>query len=185
MHWKKMTIFLLALLLLPEAAALRAVPLDAEVQKGGPINIEADRMESSQQKNSVLFSGNVEARQDDLTIMADQMTVHYTNAGGEKGEAVSSAQAVDSIVSEGNVRLQRENWTASADRMEYHEGERKVVLMGNTKVWQDNNMVTGERIELYLDEGRSVVERGSEKQERVKAFFYPGSSSSSTPETEK
>jgi len=138
-------------------------------------------MESDQQKNIVNFIGNVEARQDDLTILADRMTVHYA---GKKGKDVTSSQEVDSIVSEGNVRLKRKNWTASADRVEYNERERKVVLIGNTRVWQNNNTVTGDRIEFYLDEGKTVVERGSGEQDRVKAFFYP-ESAPAAPEKEK
>jgi len=27
---------------------------------------------------------------------------------------------------------------------------------------------------VYLDQGKSIVERGEKKGERVKAFFYPG-----------
>jgi len=186
MRLKKSMFLLLILCLLPGASLLWAAPLGKEVNKSGPINIEADRMESDQQKNVVNFIGNVEARQGDLTILADRMTVHYTgkkNTTSEKNAAPS--QEVDSIVSEGNVRLKRENWTASADRMEYNEKQRKVVLIGNTRVWQNNNTVTGDRIELFLDEGKTVVERGSGGQDRVKAFFYPESSSTATPEKEK
>jgi lipopolysaccharide export system protein LptA len=40
-------------------------------------------------------------------------------------------------------------------------------------VWRDDNVVTGERITIYLAEDRSVVEGG--QQERVKAVFYPKS----------
>jgi lipopolysaccharide export system protein LptA len=38
-------------------------------------------------------------------------------------------------------------------------------------VWRDDNVVTGERITIFLAEDRSVVEGG--QQERVKAVFYP------------
>lgn len=151
-------------------------------ERRSPINIEADRMESSQEKNVVNFSGNVEARQNDLTIMADRMTVHYA-AGAPAKE--SGIRAVQSIKAEGNVRMKRVNWTASSDRMEYYEKDHKVVLLGNSKVWQNNNMVTGDRVEVFLDEGRSVVERGKEKSERVKAFFYPQSTGTEPAGKEK
>jgi lipopolysaccharide export system protein LptA len=38
-------------------------------------------------------------------------------------------------------------------------------------VWQEDNVVSGESIAIYLSQDRSVVEGG--KQERVKAIFYP------------
>ena len=43
--------------------------------------------------------------------------------------------------------------------------------VGVTVDWRDDNVVTGERITIYLAEDRNVVEGG--KQERVKAVFYP------------
>ena len=49
--------------------------------------------------------------------------------------------------------------------------EQRVVLVGDARVWQDENVVTGERITIYLAEDRQVVEAG--KDERVKAVFYP------------
>ncbi|PIE88826.1 MAG: hypothetical protein CR997_14360 [Acidobacteria bacterium] len=45
-------------------------------------------------------------------------------------------------------------------KCDYLERKRKVVLSGNAKVWQDKNMVTGDKIVYYLDEGRSEVVTG-------------------------
>jgi lipopolysaccharide export system protein LptA len=38
-------------------------------------------------------------------------------------------------------------------------------------VWQDDNVVTGDTITIYLSQDRSIVQGGT--QERVKAVFYP------------
>ena len=88
------------------------------------------------------------------------------------------------IVFTGNVVASQNNSTQYADRMEVYldaKGDNivrtvstgNVRLIGNARVWRDDNVVTGERITLYLAEDRSVVEGG--KQERVKAVFYPKS----------
>lgn len=138
--------------------------------KDEPVHIEANRMEADQKKNSVHFTGKVEARQGSLVIHADEMTVYY-GAGGAKSGAATS-QTVSRMVARGNVMVNREGWLASGDTLEFSEAENKVELSGNTRVWQDNNLVTGETIVLYLDEGKSVI-GGAKKQERVKAFFYP------------
>jgi lipopolysaccharide export system protein LptA len=45
-----------------------------------------------------------------------------------------------------------------------------VVLVGDARVWQDENVVTGERITIFLAEDRSIVEGGT--QGRVKGVFY-------------
>ena len=153
-------------------------------QKGmstsAPIQIEADRMESSQEESVVVFSGHVRANQSDLIINADAMTVRYV--GGEvKPNSTTDVPAeglsrqIDKITAKGNVKIFQGDWVATGDTMDFNADERIVILSGNAKAWQDQNMVSGEKIILYLNEGRSVVERSTVEGERVKAFIYPGS----------
>jgi lipopolysaccharide export system protein LptA len=159
-------------------------PTGPELSKE-PIHIEADRMESDQKTEAVVFVGNVEARQGDLLIQAARMTVYYqkpaTGAGGQaaSGEA---ARAIDKLLATGGVKIVRENWVATGNQLEYLSGDRKIILTGDTKVWQNNNLVTGDRIVLYLDQGKSVVEKNNAGQgERVKAFFYPDTATGKKP----
>ena len=56
-------------------------------------------------------------------------------------------------------------------RAEYYDLEQRMVLIGDARVWQDDNVVTGETITIFLSQDRSVVQGG--KQDRVKAVFYP------------
>ena len=144
-----------------------------------PIQIEADRMETSQEEGIVLFSGNVQARQGSLNINADEMTVLYTKAGPTPDTSAETAadltQKIDKITAKGNVKIVQGDWVAAGDSMEFNADDRIVILAGNAKAWQDQNMVTGEKIVLYLDKGKSVVERSSREGERVKAFIYPSS----------
>jgi lipopolysaccharide export system protein LptA len=51
------------------------------------------------------------------------------------------------------------------------------VLIGNARVWQEDNVVSGETITIFLSQDRSVVQSG--RQERVKAVFYPKDTSAS------
>lgn len=153
--------------------AAEAVKVD---QNQLPVHIEADRMESDQKTESVLFVGNVEAKQGDLAIKAERMTVFYqqNQPVAAKTTAAEAGRAIDRLTASGEVEIVKQNWTATGDQLEYLSRDRKIILTGNTKVWQDNNLVTGDRIVLYLDEGKSVVERKSNGEgERVKAFFYP------------
>jgi lipopolysaccharide export system protein LptA len=41
--------------------------------------------------------------------------------------------------------------------MVYLSDERQVILTGDAKAWQNQNMVSGDKIIHYLDEGRSEV----------------------------
>jgi lipopolysaccharide export system protein LptA len=130
----------------------------------GPVTVDADRMESFGKESLVVFSGNVVARQDNSVQHADRMEVYLDEAGDR----------VTRTVSTGNVRIiTRDCRTGTARRSEYYNADQRVELIGNARVWQDDNVVTGEQITIYLDQDRSVVQGG--KQERVKAVFYPKS----------
>jgi len=148
-------------------------PVDKAVQ---PIHVEADRMESFDKKNEVLFTGRVEATQGDIVLHADSMRVTYVAADNTRnGKSDEQGRQVDKLFARGNVKLVSDaGWVATGATMDYFAGQRKAILIGDAKVWQDNNLVTGNRIVLYLDEGKSVVERDPQAgRERVKAFLYP------------
>ncbi len=142
-----------------------------------PIHIEADRMVSQEQKNSVVFIGNVDAKQDDVIIRTDEMTVFYhpNNQG-------ASSSSVEKLICKGNVEISRANWLGTSNRMDYYADERVVVLTGDAKAWKDQNMVSGKKITYYLDDGRSEVEgptttktgsdQGEEKSGRVQAVIH-------------
>ena len=140
-----------------------------------PIHIEADRMESNSSKNIVEFTGNVETKQGDLIINADKMTVYYQKSDAKKKFSSGNSQKIEKIVAAGNVRIARGELSAAGDSAEFSASKNKVKLIGHTRVWQDNNLVTGNMIEIDLDTGTSVVERSKNKGERVKGIFYPGS----------
>jgi len=152
-----------------------------------PIYIEADRMVSDENQDVVVFTGQVQAKQDDVEILADEMTVHYSaaqtddTAAKETGEGNTKSNKagentitknINTILARGHVKIVKGDWYATGDTMRYYADERKVHLTGNAKAWQDQNTITGEHIIMYLDEGRSVVERSGPQGQRVKAFIY-------------
>jgi lipopolysaccharide export system protein LptA len=144
-----------------------ASPKPAAAKPGGPrsnapIVIDADRMEAFKKEGLVVFDGNVVAKQDNSVQTADRMEVYLD----DKGERVLR------IVSTGNVKIVTEDCrTGTARRAEYYDDDQKLLLIGDAKVWQEDNVVTGEEIELFLADDRSTVKSGP--QGRVKSVFYP------------
>jgi len=119
-------------------------------------------MERFGMESLVIFIGNVVARQSNSVQYADRMEVYLD----EKGDRIVRT------VSTGSVRIiTRDCRTGTARRAEYFDLEQRVVLSGGARVWQEDNVVSGEVITVYLAQDRSVVQGG--KQERVKAVFYP------------
>ena len=150
----------------PASAAPAPRPADPLARPGGdsnaPVTVDADQLENLQKEGVIVFTGNVVASQDSSTQYADRMEV-YLDARGE---------SIVRTVSTGNVRIiTKDCRMGTGQRVEYYDAEQRVLLIGNARVWRDDNVVTGERITLYLAEDRSVVEGGT--QERVKAVFYP------------
>ncbi|OGR05286.1 MAG: lipopolysaccharide transport periplasmic protein LptA [Deltaproteobacteria bacterium RIFOXYD12_FULL_50_9] len=170
-------------LLLAGTTATAADQLNIKPKNAGlPVLIEADRMESEMGKDAVVvFSGRVEAKQGDLVMHSDQMRVFYATDDNNKNDIkttppqdqIAAPQKIQKLVATGNVEIIQENWIGTSDTLEYSEVERKVVLIGNAKVRQDNNIVVGETIVHYLDEGKSIVQRGSGQGQRVKALLFP------------
>ncbi|GEM_PF-225238 len=136
-----------------------------------PIHIEASRMTSTEKSNSVVFTGDVDAKQGDVRIRSDEMTVFYnalespTKQKDKKKPTQpaekKSTQQVEKLICIGNVEVTRGEWLGTAKKMLYLSKERQVILTENAKAWQGQNMVSGEKIIYYLDEGRSEVIGGS------------------------
>ncbi len=129
--------------------------------KEPPIQIEADKMTAVEQSQSVIFSGNVDARQGDVRIRSDEMTVFYVeNKGKDKKKAKSTAkdaQQVEKIVCKGNVEVTSDEWLGTSDIMRYFSKKNLVQLIGNAKAYKGQNMVQGEQIDYNLKTGQSEV----------------------------
>jgi len=136
-----------------------------------PIHVEADKMTSTENTNSVVFTGNVDAKQADVRIRSDEMTVFYTKTEQPKAAKTkttsSSTQQVEKLICVGNVEITRGEWLGTSKKMVYLSKERQVILTGNAKAWQGQNMVSGEKIIYYLDEGRSEVVGGPRTETKV------------------
>ena len=130
--------------------------------KTQPVTVDADKMERFGKESLVVFSGSVVARQNNSVQYADRMEVYLD----EKGDRIVRT------VSTGTVKIiTRDCRTGTARRAEYHDLEQRIVLSGNARVWQDENVVSGDTITIFLAQDRSVVQGG--RQERVKAVFFP------------
>jgi lipopolysaccharide export system protein LptA len=155
------------------ALVLAALTLSTSVQaqtpargkgddKHQPVTVDADRMERYGKESLVVFTGSVVARQNNSVQYADRMEVYLD----EKGDRILRT------VSTGTVKIvTRDCRTGTARRAEYYDLEQRVVLIGNARVWQEENVVSGDTITIFLSQDRSVVQGG--RQERVKAVFYP------------
>lgn len=150
-----------------------------------PIHVSAEKMVSHDKEKAVVFSGDVRAKQGDVLINAQTMTIYHRPQKGDQGQ--EERQQVDKIIAEGNVEIIQEGFVATGDRVEYFASEEKIILKGHAKIIQDNNMVTGYQVEMDLANGTTTVtpEKGEKvtvegktvpsKKPKVEMYFYPKS----------
>ena len=148
-------------LLLVSGLAVAAPPAQSGAGSKEPVEITADQMEADDVAKTVVFIGHAVAKQGDVTINGDRLTIFYTDKGGD----------VDRIVAEGDVRIVQGARVATGGKAEYFRSDERIVLTDSPKVVEGANSVQGHEIVLYLKENRSVVKGGQDG--RVNAVFQP------------
>ncbi|MHB8382478.1 MAG: LptA/OstA family protein [Candidatus Binataceae bacterium] len=126
-----------------------------------PINIKSDSMSLDYKGNSVLFTGHVRAVQATSHMTSDQLRVNY-------GQGFKD---VKEMIADGNVRISQDTRWATGDHAVLDQTKHTVVLTGSPVVHDGTDQITGRRITVYLDTGKSVVEG-------AQAVIFPKSSSS-------
>ena len=163
-----------------------------------PIVIQSNQLEFNYQKNLVIYRGKVHVTQGDLIIDSKTLTVTFGRADDQKqgkaDDAKQQAKAgdpkpgndpkpakaedpsqtkLDQVVAEGDVVITQGARWATGGKAVFNQAANTVVLTENPVLHDGPNEVTGDRLIVYLGEGRSVVESGAQK--RVSATLYPGS----------
>lgn len=152
---------LYAIILLVFPLLLQAESKIPSSRSSEPIKIKSDQLLTDNNLKMATFTGNVAARQGDLTIYADKLVVRY--AGDEGG--ISSAEVT------GNVRIVQGERRAQAEHGLYDAKRSRIVLDGNPKVFQNSDTISGKVITYYLDQDKSEITSDSES--RVEAVIHP------------
>jgi len=114
-----------------------------------PVDFAADRIEVQDRADRAIFSGNVVARQAELTLTSDRITVAYSSEGG---------MAIDRIDASGGVTLRSPGETARGEYAIYDLNERLITMIGNVTLISGRSNVNGGRLVIDLDTGRAVMD---------------------------
>ena len=138
----------------------------------GPIDIKSNTLEMNNKLKIVTFKGDVNAKKDNFVINCDKMLVYYKTFTDESEKGDEGKTKIDKIVATGHVKINRaKGGTAKAEKAIYYQEDEKMVLMGNPTVKQGSDLVKGDRITIFLNEDRSIVE-GS-KDSKVSVTISP------------
>ncbi len=141
-----------------------------------PIVVTSDRLDYDYRSNVVVYRGGVQATQGRLKITSDTLTVTFADGSdgtvaSQGGLALGAGSArLREIVAVGTVRIEDGTRWATGGRAVFDQTNRTLVLSENPMLHDGANEVLGDRVIVYLDEDRSVVEGG---RKRVKAVLHP------------
>ena len=154
-----------------------------------PITITADTLEYDYKTNVVVYRGEVIAVQGETKVRSDTLTVTLAAQKGSAppGDADQGGQRLQEVVAIGKVRIDNGTHWATGGRAVFEQGARTLVLTENPVLHDGANEVSGDRVTVFLDENRSVVEGG---RKRVKATVFPNQegglgSANGTPPTDE
>ena len=143
------------LLLIPALAAVAPASGQQSGRSGfnsnAPVDVEADRIEVQDRADRAIFSGNVIARQGNMTMNAARLTVAYTDTSGVD---------VQRLEASGGVTLRTPSETARGNFAIYDVNRRIVTLTGGVHLTQGQNRVQGGRLVLDLNSHRAVMDGG-------------------------
>jgi lipopolysaccharide export system protein LptA len=145
-----------------------------------PITITSDSLEYEYKDGIVTYRGDVLAVQGEIKVRSNELRITLAKTDDRKPtgskaaaeiESPNNASKVQEVVATGNVRIDQGTKWAVGGKATFDQTARTLVLTENPVLHDGPSEVAGDRVIVYLDEDRSIVEGG---RKRVKAVLFPG-----------
>ncbi len=145
------------------------------IDRDQPIQIVSDRLDAYNEKRMVVFSGNAVATQGARTIRSDRLTLYYKEEKKTAGRQAAEAEGtgnLERVEAAGHVTITEGERIVTGDEAVFDQDAQKITMTGSAVMREGANVVRGDRIVVFLNENRGVVE--STENKRVTATIYPG-----------
>ncbi|WP_242347738.1 lipopolysaccharide transport periplasmic protein LptA [Mucispirillum schaedleri] len=152
--------FIILILILSAPFFMGADTKNKTIKPTSPVKIQANEMRYYGTERKSTFHGNVVAVSDNYTLTSDDIVVFLN-----KDMDVSKIQCT------GNVNFKSDDIVSISKRADLDHNKKVAVITGDVKVWQGENYLEGEKVFIYYEEERIVVDKGTEK--RVTIIFKP------------
>lgn len=160
---------LLGLLVGPAEAASNRPTLQHNADL--PIEINADSLEVQQDKQLAVFRGNVDAKQGEIRLRAQELKVWYRSGGDKAAAAADIGGSIVRIDAVGQVFINSPQETARGDLGVYDVASREITLTGDVVLTRGENVIRGEKLVMDMDTGLSRMHGGAGG--RVRGLFTP------------
>ncbi len=147
--------------------------------------LKSDQLKLFPEENKVVAQGQAWMRdeKEKMILTGDRIEYYHDRRYGvvtgkpklvsEKENFTLTGKKMETFLPEdrfratGRVRLVRDGMVATCKVLDYFNKERKAILTGNPEIREGKNLVTGDKITLYIDEYRVIVE------DRARIKFIP------------
>jgi lipopolysaccharide export system protein LptA len=94
------------------------------------------------------YTGKVKVVQGDLTLFSDKLDGNYSEEN-----KIEQMIAIDNVIIEKGVEIK-----AKGSKAVFTEKNKTMVLTGNPEILQGKNILTADKITIFLEENRSIAE---------------------------
>jgi lipopolysaccharide export system protein LptA len=161
----------------PPGGAMGATKPKPRIERDQPIQIVSDRMDAYTEKKMVVFSGNAVATQGARIIRAERLTLYYGDdrkTAGRTTAGVEGTGNLERVEAKGHVTITEGERVVTGEEAVFEQDSQKITMTGGAVLREGANIIRGDRIVVFLNENRGVVE--SVENRRVTATIYPGES---------
>ena len=116
-----------------------------------PVDISSERIEVQDRANRAVFAGDVVARQGQLTLATERLTVAYSSGGGIQ---------INRLDASGGVIVRSPSETARGNFGIYDLDRKLITLVGAVQLSRGGSEINGQRLTIDLNSGRAVVDGG-------------------------
>jgi len=132
----------------PRVVLRRSLAEEGRATAVVPVKVEADRLVLTQARKLARFTEDVVVRRADAVVRSPLMDARY----GEDGQLTR-------LELRGGVEVRQGDRRATGQTADYDASSRTLVLQGDPKLYDQGDVLTGDRIDLALDSKEVRVER--------------------------
>ena len=146
---------------LPAARAAGDNPLAGRKRPAdaGPTVVKSDKLEFDYKNNIALFDGHVDVKDPEFTLKADRMIIF-----------LEKTNDVQRVACTGNVRMTSDDIVIVCGKATYTRVNAHVLLEDEPVVTKGEQRLTGESIDVWLNDSRVVVNNGVGVEARANSF---------------
>lgn len=143
-----------AAILLSSALISTALPAQTirSHNSDAPVDFTADSLELQDRADRVVLAGGVTVTQAGLVLKASRLTAAYSNGGG--------GTDVERLDATGGVIITKDDLRATSNAAIYDLDSSLITLIGDVKLVQGSNRLSGGRLVIDLNSGRSTINGG-------------------------